>query len=84
MISKGVIKCNHYAFAALSVRVAEKEGSMFNHVLFRKLFIDAVNEKVSLPFSLFKIKAGVASKLLLNASATGQMIKFSFFSLSVF
>ncbi|MBK8495678.1 MAG: hypothetical protein IPL50_12145 [Chitinophagaceae bacterium] len=41
-------------------------------------------EKPSLFFNLSGMAGGVASKLLLNASAAGHMMKLSFLSLSVF
>jgi hypothetical protein len=48
---------------------------------YKKLLLEVFS---ALFFSLSRINAGVALKLLPTASAAGQRIKLSFFSLSVF
>ena len=64
--------------------VVEKEANIFDQVVFKYPFIEPVKEKFSVVLILDNISEGVASKLLLNASATGHMIKLSFLNLSVF
>ena len=85
MISKGVIKCNHYAFAALLPALADEKGAnIFPREFFRYVLSDPVSDTLLSDFNLDRITGGNTSKLLLIASAAGHVIKLSFLSLSVF
>ena len=81
---KGGYNVNHYAFAALSAFVAENGANIFDQVDFKYLLIELVSERCPLLCSLVNIRAGVALKLLFNASVAGHIIKPSFLILSVF